>query len=246
MFTFAPVCPSCGSSELERLSSGSWRCVREGKIFGAREVGAPNDAGNPVGDLAQQSGGIPASDGDPDEWNDSAATACPSCGGHSLQRLASGSYRCLDEDKVFGAAEVEDPASTGWKAAPPVPKALVLVATTFVIPGYEVVRYHGEVFGFVVRSRNYVSNLGARSKAIVGGELRGLTKLIRESRMLALERLRDDARRLEANAVVGLRFDTSEFGEYATEIVAYGTGVEVRPRPDLDVDPDRQVDVGAG
>jgi len=243
--TFTPACPSCGASGLVRLSSGSYRCPPEDKVFSAREVGAPVGEDPPNG-APQASEGIPDGHFGRGGLDGSAAFACPSCGGDSLERLASGSYRCLDEDKVFGAAEVEDPVGSGWKPPPPVTKTPVLVATTLIIPGYDVVRYHGEVFGFVVRSRNYVSNLGARSKAIVGSELRGLTKLVRDSRMLALERLRDDARRLGANAIVGLRFDTSEFRDYATELVAYGTAIEVRARAVPNADPDPEADIGAG
>ena len=106
--------------------------------------------------------------------------------------------------------------------------AAVLVSTTFEIPGVRTVGFHGEVFGLVVRSRNVVSNLGSSAKAIVGGELRGLTRLMTDSRNDALVRLRQEALDRGANAVVGLRYDTCEIGDTANEVVAYGTAVTVR------------------
>jgi uncharacterized protein YbjQ (UPF0145 family) len=107
-------------------------------------------------------------------------------------------------------------------------RAAVMLSTTFEVPGYEIVAFHGEVFGLVVRSRNLLTNLGARSQAIMGGELHGLTKLLSDSRNDALNRLRTNALNQGANAVVGLRYDTSEIGETANEVVAYGTAVTVR------------------
>lgn len=237
--TAMPSCPSCGGVDLELLRSGNYRCMPEDKIFSASEVGAPERHDDPSPESPQPGDGAPTSydSGLARPKGSESMPTCPSCGGHSLERLDSGSYRCLDEDKLFGAAEVEDPAATGWVRPATQPATPVLLATTLEVPGYEIVRYHGEVFGFAVRSRNYFSNLGANYNAMVGGELHGLTKLIRNSRMVAVERLRDDARRLGTNAVVGLRFDTSEFGDYATELVAYGTAITVRAKSHVKSEP---------
>jgi uncharacterized protein YbjQ (UPF0145 family) len=107
-------------------------------------------------------------------------------------------------------------------------QAAVMVSTTFEIPGCETVAFHGEVFGLTVRSRNLIANLGVKSKAIMGGELRGLTKLLVEGRNDALNQLRTNALNKGANAVLGLRYDTSAVGDTANEVVAYGTAVTVR------------------
>lgn len=122
-----------------------------------------------------------------------------------------------EPDLTLGAAQ--DPSSV---------EAAVMLSTTFDIPGCEIVAFHGEVFGLVVRSRNLIANLGAKSKAIVGGELRGLTKLLIDGRNDALKELRANALSKGANAVIGLRYDTSEIGDTANEMVAYGTAVTVR------------------
>jgi uncharacterized protein YbjQ (UPF0145 family) len=66
-------------------------------------------------------------------------------------------------------------------------------------------------------------------ESVVGGELKGLTKLLAEGRSDAEQRLIDDARGKGANAIVAFRFDTSEMGTSGTEICAYGTAVRVRP-----------------
>lgn len=114
-------------------------------------------------------------------------------------------------------------------------RAAVMLSTTFEIPGSEVVAFHGEVFGLIVRSRNLIANLGARSQAIMGGELRGLTKLLTDGRNDALNELRTNALNKGANAVVGLRYDTSAIADTANEVVAYGTAVTVRSlaKPDI-------------
>jgi uncharacterized protein YbjQ (UPF0145 family) len=104
----------------------------------------------------------------------------------------------------------------------------VYVSTTFDIPGFDIVEFHGPIFGLVVRSRDVFTNLGVSAKALVGGELQGLTRLLIEGRDEALRRLRAAARDKGANAVVGLRYDTSELGGSGNEVVAYGTAVTVR------------------
>ncbi|MDA8035619.1 MAG: YbjQ family protein [Actinomycetota bacterium] len=105
----------------------------------------------------------------------------------------------------------------------------MLIATTNDLPGYEIEEVLGEVFGLTVRSRNAASQLGAGLKAIVGGELKGMTKNLEASRAEVLDRLADAAQGRGGNAVVAMRFDTSEMGQVWTEICAYGTAVRVRP-----------------
>jgi uncharacterized protein YbjQ (UPF0145 family) len=96
------------------------------------------------------------------------------------------------------------------------------------LPGYEIDEVIGEVFGLTVRSRNLGSQIGAGLKSLVGGELRGMTKMLAEGREHAAERLVEDAEAQGANAIVAFRFDTSELGSTWTEICAYGTAVKAR------------------
>lgn len=105
----------------------------------------------------------------------------------------------------------------------------VLVVTTNDIPGYEVVEVYGEVFGLLTRSRNMVSNIGAGFKSIIGGEIGAYTKLLTDSRIEAVERLKQATAEKGGNAVLMMRFDTSEIGTTMNEVAAYGTAVKVRP-----------------
>jgi uncharacterized protein YbjQ (UPF0145 family) len=96
------------------------------------------------------------------------------------------------------------------------------------LPGYEVEEVFGEVFGLTVRSRNVGSQIGAGFKSLVGGELRGMTKMLAEGREHATERVVEEAEAKGANAIIAFRFDTSELGGTWTEICAYGTAVRAR------------------
>jgi uncharacterized protein YbjQ (UPF0145 family) len=104
----------------------------------------------------------------------------------------------------------------------------ILVVTTNELPGYEIVQVHGEVFGLVARARNAFSNIGAGMRTIFGGEAKGYTSLLSDSRNDAVNRLRDAARELGANAVVAMRFDCNEIADMISEVAAYGTAVTVR------------------
>jgi uncharacterized protein YbjQ (UPF0145 family) len=107
----------------------------------------------------------------------------------------------------------------------------MLITTGNELPGYEITRVIGEIFGLTVRSRNVGSQLGASLKSLVGGELRGMTTMLAQGRQQAIDRLTDEAQARGGNAIVAMRFDTSEFGGMGTEICAYGTAVIVRPAP---------------
>ncbi len=104
----------------------------------------------------------------------------------------------------------------------------MLISTMNDLPGYEVEEVYGEVFGLTVRSRNVGSQIGAGFKSLVGGELKGMTKMLAEGRAHATERLVEEAEGKGANAIIAFRFDTSELGSTWTEICAYGTAVRVR------------------
>ena len=110
----------------------------------------------------------------------------------------------------------------------------ILVSTMNDVPGYEVVAVHGEVFGLVARARNAFSNIGAGFRTLVGGEAKGYTKLLTDSRNDAIERLKQAARDRGANAVIAMRFDANEIADLISEIVAYGTAVTIERVPSAD------------
>lgn len=104
----------------------------------------------------------------------------------------------------------------------------MLLSTMNDLPGYEVVEVLGEVFGLTVRSRNLGSQLGAGIKSMFGGELKGMTKMLYDSRIEAQQRLIEHARERGAHAVLAMRFDANDFGGDGQEICAYGTAVRIR------------------
>ena|SRR5579862_190430 len=104
----------------------------------------------------------------------------------------------------------------------------VLIVTTNDIPGYEIVEVYGEVVGLIVRARNAFSNMGAGLRTVFGGEAKGYTTLLLDSRTQAIDRLKDSARAVGANAVVAMRFDCNEIANIMSEVAAYGTAVRIR------------------
>lgn len=101
----------------------------------------------------------------------------------------------------------------------------MLITTMNDIPGHTIEEVYGEVFGLTVRSRNIGSQFGAGLKSLVGGELKGMTKALVQSRAEVVQRMVEEAEAKGANAIVAMRFDTSEMGNTWTEICAYGTAV---------------------
>ncbi|HVM56803.1 MAG TPA: YbjQ family protein [Gaiellaceae bacterium] len=95
------------------------------------------------------------------------------------------------------------------------------------VPGYEIDEVYGEVMGLTVRSRNIGSQFGASFKSMLGGELKGMTKALAASRQEVMDRMIAEAEAKGANAVIAMRFDTSEMGGVWTEICAYGTAVKI-------------------
>jgi uncharacterized protein YbjQ (UPF0145 family) len=104
----------------------------------------------------------------------------------------------------------------------------MLITTMNDIPGYAIEEVYGEVFGLTVRSRNAFSQMGAGLKSMFGGELKGMTKALADSRQEVTDRMVAEAEAKGANAIVAMRFDTSEMGDMWTEICAYGTAVRAR------------------
>jgi uncharacterized protein YbjQ (UPF0145 family) len=103
----------------------------------------------------------------------------------------------------------------------------IMVVTTNDLPGYEVVEVYGEVFGLIVRSRNVFSNFGASLRTIVGGEVKGYTRMLSDSRNQAMDRLRQAAAEKGANAILMMRFDSGDIYQVMNEVAAYGTAVKV-------------------
>jgi uncharacterized protein YbjQ (UPF0145 family) len=103
------------------------------------------------------------------------------------------------------------------------------VTTALELQGMTVERDLGIAFGLVVRSMGFARSVGAGFKALRQGEVTQYTALLEDSRRHAMDRMIDNARLLGANAVIAMRFDSSEMGQQLTEIVAYGSAVVVRP-----------------
>jgi uncharacterized protein YbjQ (UPF0145 family) len=103
----------------------------------------------------------------------------------------------------------------------------MILSTMNDLPGYEVTEVLGEVFGLTVRSRNVGAQMGAGFKSLVGGEMKGMTKMLVQTRTEAQDRLAEAAEAKGADAILAMRFDTSEF-QAGQEMCAYGTAVKVR------------------
>lgn len=107
----------------------------------------------------------------------------------------------------------------------------MLVTTVERPAGYETRRVIGQVFGVVVRSRSLVGNVAAGLRSLAGGEIKEYTKLVEDTRRHAIDRMVESATAMGANAVVMMRFDSSEMGQTMQEVVAYGTAVVLDPTP---------------
>lgn len=104
----------------------------------------------------------------------------------------------------------------------------MILVNTETIPGYEIVELRGLVQGNTIRAKNIGRDIGAGLKNIVGGELTAYTELMVEARNQAIERMIAQAQQLQANAIVNVRFTTSQVAGGAAELYAYGTAVTVR------------------
>ncbi len=105
----------------------------------------------------------------------------------------------------------------------------MIVTTTENVSGHRVRTALGQVFGVVVRSRGLGGNIMAGLRSLVGGEIHEYTQLLEETRKQAIDRMVRNAAAMGANAVVMMRFDSSEIGQTMSEIVAYGTAVVIEP-----------------
>jgi uncharacterized protein YbjQ (UPF0145 family) len=105
----------------------------------------------------------------------------------------------------------------------------MLVVTTENVPGQRVREVMGEVFGIIVRSRGIGPNIVAQLRSLAGGEIVEYTQMLEEAREHAIARMIANAEARGANAVIMMRFDSSEIGPAMSEIVAYGTAVVLEP-----------------
>ncbi len=103
----------------------------------------------------------------------------------------------------------------------------MIVVTSEYVAGYRIAETKGQVFGVVVRSRGLGGNIMAGLRSLVGGEIKEYTALLEEARRHAVDRMVQSAAAMGANAVIMMRFDSSEMGQVMSEIVAYGTAVVV-------------------
>jgi uncharacterized protein YbjQ (UPF0145 family) len=106
----------------------------------------------------------------------------------------------------------------------------LILVTTDVVPGREITAVIGLVRGNTVRARHLGRDLMASLKNMVGGEIDEYTKLLAESREQSLDRMLAEAQARGADAIVGLRFATSEIAQGASEFLAYGTAVKLAPK----------------
>jgi len=95
------------------------------------------------------------------------------------------------------------------------------------VPGKKIIEHFGIVQGSTVRAKHLGRDMMAGLKNLVGGELKGYTELLQESRQEAMDRMSEQARLMGANAVINIRFATSSVAQGAAELFAYGTAVRV-------------------
>jgi len=105
--------------------------------------------------------------------------------------------------------------------------ATMMVTTSQELPGYRVVRNFGIVRGIIVRSRSLLGSIGAGLQTIIGGNITILTELCEKTREEAYELMMQHAARHGANAVIAMRYDATEIMQGVTEVLAYGTAVQV-------------------
>ncbi len=103
---------------------------------------------------------------------------------------------------------------------------LIVVSTPYV-PGYKITKTLGFTWGLIVRSRGLGGNIVAGLRTITGGEIHEYTQLLNQTRHQALDRMKENAASMGANAIIGVAFDSSELMSSMTEILAYGTAVVV-------------------
>jgi uncharacterized protein YbjQ (UPF0145 family) len=103
----------------------------------------------------------------------------------------------------------------------------MLLSTTETVYGKKIVKHLGLVRGNTIRARHIGRDIMAGLRNLVGGEVSDYTKMMAESREQSIDRMIEEAQKLDANAIVGIRFSTTEMMQHAAEIMVYGTAVVV-------------------
>jgi len=134
------------------------------------------------------------------EPHQSVESFCTACGDQELERLA-----VENQNRLSG----------------------ILLSTTSEIYGHKVIQHIGIARGGTARAKNAISDIGAGIKNIVGGEIKGYSQLLAHAREEAIQRMKEDAFSLGANAVVGVNFSTSMIDAGVAEISAFGTAIKV-------------------
>jgi uncharacterized protein YbjQ (UPF0145 family) len=120
-----------------------------------------------------------------------------------------------------------EPIRTQGETAMPVRVETMMVTTSQELPGYRIVRNFGIVRGIIVRSRSLLGSIGAGLQTIIGGNITILTELCENTREEAYELMMQHAAEHGANAVIAMRYDATEIMQGVTEVLAYGTAVQV-------------------
>jgi len=101
-----------------------------------------------------------------------------------------------------------------------------MITTTEKLPGREVKEVLGVVFGSCVQTKHLGKDIGAGLRSMIGGEAKGYTEMMEEARRIAMQRMTDDATKLGADAIVGMRYATAQTMAGAAELIAFGTAVK--------------------
>lgn len=127
--------------------------------------------------------------------------------------------------ECFKKLSIEEQGQATYKSLMKYP----MTSTTFELEGYRVVKQLGVVRGIVVRSRSIFGTIGAALQTIIGGNITLFTHLCEKTRAQSFDIMMDHAKQIGANAVIGVRYDTTEMMDGVTEVLCYGTAVIVEP-----------------
>ncbi|QTA83077.1 UPF0145 [Desulfonema limicola] len=153
---------------------------------------------------------------------------CPSC--NYKQKKSHKCIMCGAAIEKIIHAEIEKPKPVEKHAVskPKLPGPGEMILTNIEsVPGFEILEHFGLVSGSTIRAKHIGRDIMASLKNLIGGELKGYTQLLQESRNEAVERMQEQARQLGANAVINIRFSTSSVAQGAAELYAYGTAVRI-------------------
>jgi uncharacterized protein YbjQ (UPF0145 family) len=110
-------------------------------------------------------------------------------------------------------------------------KPRLIVTTTLAVEGHEVAEYLGIVRGIVVRATSITQGIRGAFKSIIGGNVAAYEEVCEQARSDAFKRMARQALDIEADAIIGMAYDATEFSQGTTEVLAYGTAVKLRPKP---------------